>query len=104
MSITPLGDRVFVKRHEPKQKTSGGILLPDSAQKKLNLAEIVAVGEGAKDENGKIIPLSVKAGDIVLIAQWGGTDVKYKDEEYLILKESDILAIVAADEVQNIAA
>lgn len=94
MQIRPLHDRVLVKRIEEETKTTGGIIIPDTAKEKPTRGEIVAVGSGARDENGKLIPLDVKAGDIVLFAKWGGTEVKVDGTELLIMKESDILAIV----------
>jgi chaperonin GroES len=94
MSIRPLHDRVLVKRLESEQKTSSGIIIPDTAQEKPMEGEIVAVGNGLRDDNGKIHPLEVKKGDKILFAKWGGTEVKLNGKEYLIMKESDILAIV----------
>ncbi|NDF12471.1 MAG: co-chaperone GroES [Proteobacteria bacterium] len=94
MQIRPLHDRVLVKRIEEETKTSGGIIIPDTAKEKPTRGEIIAVGSGARDENGKLIPLDVKAGDIVLFAKWGGTEVKVDGQELIIMKESDILAIV----------
>lgn len=95
MNIKPLHDRVLVKRVEQEQKTTSGIIIPDSAQEKPMEGEIVAVGSGMRDESGKVYPLEVKKGDKVLFAKWGGTEVKLEGQEYLIMKESDILAIVA---------
>jgi chaperonin GroES len=94
MKIRPLHDRVLVKRVEEEQKTKGGIIIPDTAKEKPTRGEIVAVGNGARDENGKLFPLDVKQGDIVLFAKWGGTEVKVDGEELIILKEADILAVV----------
>ncbi len=94
MKIKPLHDRVLVRRVEEEEVTKGGIIIPDTAKEKPTKGEIVAVGGGARDENGKIHPLDVKAGDIVLFGKWGGTEIKIDDEELLILKESDIMAIV----------
>jgi chaperonin GroES len=94
MKIRPLHDRVLVKRVEEEQKTKGGIIIPDTAKEKPTRGEIVAVGNGARDENGKLVPLDVKQGDIVLFAKWGGTEVKVDGEELIILKEADILAVV----------
>lgn len=95
MNIKPLHDRVLVKRVEQEQKTSSGIIIPDNAQEKPMEGIIVAAGSGLRDESGKIHPLEVKKGDKVLFAKWGGTEVKLDGQEYLIMKESDILAIVA---------
>jgi len=94
MKIKPLHDRVLVRRVEEDKKSSGGIIIPDSAKEKPTKGEIVAVGNGARDENGKVIPLDVKVGDIVLFAKWGGTEIKVDSEELLIMKESDILGII----------
>jgi chaperonin GroES len=94
MNIKPLHDRVLVKRVEEEQRSAGGIIIPDTAKEKPTRGEIVAVGNGARDENGKIAPLDVKKGDLVLFAKWGGTEIKVDGEDLLIMKESDILAIV----------
>ncbi|MBU1888326.1 MAG: co-chaperone GroES [Candidatus Omnitrophica bacterium] len=94
MSMQPLGDRVLVKRLEAEEKTKGGIVLPDSAKEKPQKGEIVAVGKGRVLESGKIEPLEVKKGDKVLFGKYAGNEVSYKEEEYLILKEEDILAII----------
>lgn len=96
MNIRPLHDRVLVKRVEQEQKTSSGIIIPDTAQEKPMEGLVAAVGSGARDETGKLQPLEVKKGDRVLFAKWGGTEVKLGGEEFLIMKESDILAIVNA--------
>lgn len=93
-SITPLGHRVLVKRLEADTISAGGIVLPDSAKEKPQEAEVIALGTGGTDENGKDIVFSVKVGDTVLISKYGGTDVKIDGEEALILSESDILGIV----------
>jgi chaperonin GroES len=94
MKIKPLHDRVLVKRNAQETKTKSGIIIPDTAQDKPMEGEVVAVGSGARDESGKIIPLDVKVGDTILFAKWGGNEIKFEDQEYLIMKESDILAIV----------
>lgn len=91
-TIKPLQDRVLVERSEPVTVTSGGIIIPDSSQEKSMEGVIIAVGEGKKDEAGKLHPLDVKVGDKILFAKWGGTEVKIGDKEYLLMKESDILA------------
>ncbi|MCD6035600.1 MAG: groS [Rickettsiales bacterium] len=93
-SIRPLHDRVLVKRIEENQKTAGGIIIPDSAKEKPTKGEVIAVGKGARDESGKPIPLDVKAGDIVLFAKWGGSEVTVDGQDLLILKESDILGVL----------
>lgn len=94
MNIRPLHDKVLVKRIEQEQKSAGGIIIPDSAKEKPVEGEVIAVGNGARDESGKVQPLDVKVGDKVLFAKWGGTEVKVAGQEYLIMKESDILAVV----------
>ena len=94
MKFKPLHDRVVVKRLESDEKTSGGIIIPDTAKEKPQEGEVVAVGQGAKDESGKIIKMDVKIGDIVLFGKWSGTEVKIDGKEYNIMKESDIMGIV----------
>ncbi len=94
MKIKPLHDRVLVRRLEQEEKTAGGIIIPDTAKEKPQQGEVLAVGSGARDDSGKTIPLDVKAGDIVLFAKWGGTEVKVDGEDLLVMKESDIIAIV----------
>ena len=90
----PLHDRVVVRRVESEEKTQGGIIIPDTAKEKPQEGEIIAVGSGARDEAGKLVPLDVKAGDRVLFGKWSGTEVKIDGEDLLIMKESDILGIV----------
>jgi chaperonin GroES len=90
----PLHDRVLVRRIEVEEKTPGGIIIPDTAKEKPVEGEVLAVGPGARDETGKVVPLDVKAGDRVLFGKWAGTDVIIAGEERLILKEADILGIV----------
>ncbi len=94
MKIRPLHDRVLIERIEAEEKTSGGIIIPDTAKEKPSEGKIVAVGNGLRDENGKIVPLEVKVGDKVLFAKWGGTETKIDGKELIIAKESDILAII----------
>jgi len=94
MTIRPLHDRILVKRLEEKGITKGGIIVPETAKEKPQEGEIVAVGNGAIDEAGKIRPLDVKVGDKILFTKWGGTEVTFDDEELLIMKESDVLAII----------
>jgi chaperonin GroES len=94
MKIKPLHDRVLVRRLEEDTKTAGGIIIPDSAKEKPTKGEVIAIGSGVRDEAGKLTPLDVKEGDVVLFAKWGGTEVKLDNEELLIMKESDILGIV----------
>jgi len=93
-NITPIGQRVLVKRLEAEEVSAGGIVLPDSAKEKPQEAEVVSLGTGGKDDNGKDIEFAVKAGDKVLISKYGGTEVKVNGEDMLILSESDILGIV----------
>jgi chaperonin GroES len=95
MAFRPLHDRVVVRRIEADQKTAGGIIIPDSAQEKPSEGEVIAVGDGARDDDGDRIPLDVKVGDRVLFGKWSGTEVKIDGEDLLIMKESDILGIVS---------
>ena len=95
MAFRPLHDRVVVKRLEGEEKTKGGIIIPDTAKEKPQEGEIVSVGSGAKAEDGKVTPLDVKAGDRVLFGKWSGTEVKVDGEDLLIMKESDILGVIA---------
>ena len=95
MAFRPLHDRVLVRRIEAEEKTAGGIIIPDSAMEKPSEGEIVAVGSGARAEDGKVTPLDVKAGDRVLFGKWSGTEVKVDGEDLLIMKESDILGVIA---------
>ena len=90
----PLHDRVVVRRVDSEEKTAGGIILPDTAQEKPSEGEIVATGSGARDESGKLVPLDVKAGDLILFGKWSGTEVKINGEDLLIMKESDIMGII----------
>ena len=94
MKFRPLGDRVLVKRVEEESRTKGGIIIPDTAKEKPQEGEVVAAGTGTKTEDGKILPLDVKAGDRILFGKWSGTEVKVNGEDLLIMKESDILGIV----------
>ncbi len=94
MKFRPLHDRVVVRRIEAEQKTAGGIIIPDTAKEKPQQGEVIAVGPGARDEQGKLVPLDVKAGDIVLFGKWSGTEVKIDGEELLIMKESDIMGVL----------
>ena len=94
MKFRPLGDRVVVRRIDEDEKTAGGIIIPDTAKEKPSQGEIVAVGPGARDEDGERIDMEVKAGDIVLFGKWSGTEVKLDGEDLLIMKESDIMGIL----------
>jgi chaperonin GroES len=91
----PLHDRVVVKRVEAEEKSKGGIIIPDTAKEKPQQGEVVAVGPGGRDENGKLISMDLKAGDRVLFGKWSGTEVKLDGEELLIMKESDIMGVIA---------
>ena len=95
MAFRPLHDRVVVKRIEEEAKTAGGIIIPDTAKEKPQQGEVVAVGPGARDEAGKVVPLDVKVGDRVLFGKWSGTEVKLDGAELLIMKESDILGVLS---------
>ena len=94
-NFRPLHDRVVVRRVESEEKTKGGIIIPDTAKEKPQEGEIVAVGSGARDEAGKIVALDVKVGDRVLFGKWSGTEVKINGEDLLIMKEADIMGIIA---------
>ena len=94
MAFRPLGDRVLVRRVEEETKTKGGIIIPDTAKEKPQEGEVVAVGPGARDDDGKQVALDVKPGDRILFGKWSGTEVKLDGEELLIMKESDILGVL----------
>ena len=94
MKVRPLHDRLIVKRLEEEEKTKGGIIIPDTAKEKPIEGKVVAVGAGKVDKDGKKIPMEVKKGDRVLFAKYGGTDVKMEGEDYLMMKEDDILAVI----------
>ena len=94
MRFRPLHDRILVRRIEAEQKTAGGIIIPDTAKEKPMEGEVIAVGAGARDETGKLVPLDVKAGDRVLFGKWSGTEIKLDGEELLIMKESDVLGVL----------
>lgn len=96
MQFRPLHDRVVLRRLEQEEKTAGGIIIPDTAKEKPMQGEIVAVGTGTRLENGTVTPLEVKVGDKVIFGKWSGTEVKIEGQEYLIMKESDIMGILAA--------
>ncbi len=95
MKFRPLPDRVVVKRIEAEERSKGGIIIPDTAKEKPQEGEVVAVGPGGRDENGKLITMGVKAGDRVLFGKWSGTEVKLDGDELLIMKESDIMGVIA---------
>jgi chaperonin GroES len=94
MNLRPLQDRIIVKRVEEETKTAGGLFIPETAKEKPQRGEIVAVGKGKKTEDGKVMPLDVKVGDIVLFGKYAGTEVKVDGEDYLMMREDDILAVV----------
>jgi len=95
LKFRPLHDRVVVKRIEAEEKSKGGIIIPDTAKEKPQEGQVVAVGPGGRDEAGKLIAMDVKAGDRVLFGKWSGTEVKLEGEELLIMKESDIMGVIA---------
>ena len=94
MKFRPLHDRVVVRRLEAEEKTAGGIIIPDTAKEKPMEGEVIAVGPGARDETGKLVPLDVKEKDRILFGKWSGTEVKLDGEELLIMKESDIMGVI----------
>jgi chaperonin GroES len=94
MNFRPLHDRVVVRRLEQEEKTAGGIIIPDTAKEKPQEGEVIAVGPGARDEQGKLQPLDLKAGDRVLFGKWSGTEVKIDGEELMIMKESDVMGVI----------
>jgi chaperonin GroES len=104
MKFRPLHDRVVIRRIEAEAKSSGGIIIPDTAKEKPQQGEVVAVGPGGRDETGKLISIDVKVGDRVLFGKWSGTEVKIDNQEYLIMKESDIMGVVADTEARKKAA
>ena len=104
MKFRPLHDRVVLKRIEAEEKTSGGIIIPDTAKEKPQQGEVIAVGPGGRDEAGKLIPIDLKAGDRVLFGEWSGTEVKIDGVEYLIMKESDVMGVLTETEDRRKAA
>ena len=94
MKFRPLHDRVVVRRIEAEEKSTGGIIIPDTAKEKPSQGEVIAVGPGGRDESGKLVPIDVKEGDRVLFGKWSGTEVKIDGQELLIMKESDIMGII----------
>jgi len=94
MKFRPLHDRVVVKRIDAEAKTAGGIIIPDTAQEKPQTGEVIAVGPGGRDENGKLIPIDVKKGDRILFGKWSGTEIKLDGVEYLHMKESDVMGVL----------
>jgi len=94
INIRPLGDKIIVKRLDAEEKTASGIYLPQSATEKPQQAKVVRVGDGRTTDDGKTVPFQVKVGDTVVLNKWGGTELKYKNEEYLVLSEDEVLAVV----------
>ena len=104
MKFRPLHDRVVLTRIDADEKTAGGIIIPDTAKEKPQEGRVVATGPGGRDENGKLIPIDVKVGDRVLFGKWSGTEVKIDGVEYLIMKESDVMGVLAEAEAKKKAA
>jgi chaperonin GroES len=94
MAFRPLHDRILVRRVEVDERTAGGIIIPDTAKEKPQEGEIIAVGPGARDEGGKLVPLDVKVGDRILFGKWSGTEIKLNGEDLLIMKESDVMGVI----------
>ena len=104
MKFRPLHDRVVVRRVEEDTKTKGGIIIPDTAKEKPMQGEVIAVGPGGRDENGKLIPIDVKVGETILFGKWSGNEVKIDGVEYLIMKESDIMGVIEGKTFRKAAA
>ena len=104
MKFRPLHDRVVVKRIEAEEKSSGGIIIPDTAKEKPSQGEVIAVGLGGRDESGKLIPIDVEVGNRVLFGKWSGTEVKIDGDEFLIMKESDIMGVLVEGKAEKKAA
>ena len=104
MGFRPLHDRVLVRRLDGEEKTAGGIIIPDTAKEKPMEGEVISIGPGGRDDNGKITPLDVKAGDMVLFGKWSGTEVKIDGDELLIMKESDIMGVIEVSKSKKKAA
>jgi chaperonin GroES len=101
MAFRPLGDRVLVRRVEEESRTKGGILIPDSVKEKPQEGQVIAVGPGARDEDGKRVPMDVKAGDRILFGKWSGSEIKIDGEDLIIMKESDVLGLMDAPAQAN---
>jgi chaperonin GroES len=101
MNVRPLHDRILIKRIEEKETVKGGIIIPDTAKEKPQEAEVVAVGNGKKTEEGKVIPLDVKKGDRILFGKYSGTEIKIEDEEYLIIREEEVLGVLEATKAHS---
>ncbi|WP_432349892.1 co-chaperone GroES (plasmid) [Shinella yambaruensis] len=104
MKFRPLHDRIVVRRLESEEKTKGGIIIPDTAKEKPQEGEVVATGPGARNEQGQVVALDVKVGDRILFGKWSGTEIKIDGEDYLIMKESDVMGVVEAQATQKQAA
>ena len=104
MKFRPLHDRVVVQRVDAEEKTKGGIIIPDTAKEKPQEGRVIAAGPGARDENGKLQPLDVKTGDRILFGKWSGTEIKLDGEDFLIMKESDIMGVLTESETKKKAA
>ena len=104
MKFRPLHDRIVIRRLEGEEKTKGGIIIPDTAKEKPQEGEVVAVGPGARDESGKLVPIELKSGDRILFGKWSGTEVKIDGEELLIMKESDVMGVIEEPEARRKAA
>jgi chaperonin GroES len=104
MKFRPLHDRVVVKRIDAEEKSTGGIIIPDTAKEKPSQGEIIAIGPGGRDEAGQLIPLDVKVGDRILFGKWSGTEVKIDGVEYLIMKESDVMGVIEETQAKRKAA
>ena len=94
MKFRPLHDRVLVRRVEAEEKTKGGIIIPDTAKEKPQEGEVIAVGPGARDESGKLVPIDLKTGDRILFGKWSGTEIKIEGEDLIIMKESDVMGVI----------
>ncbi|TPM24069.1 co-chaperone GroES [Mesorhizobium sp. B2-3-5] len=94
MTFRPLHDRILVRRIEAEEKTAGGIIIPDTAKEKPQEGEVIAVGPGARDESGKLVPLDVNVGDRILFGKWSGTEIKLNGEDLIIMKESDVMGVI----------
>jgi chaperonin GroES len=101
MKFRPLHDRVVIQRIDAEAKTTGGIIIPETAQEKPQQGKVIAVGPGGRDESGKLIPIDVKVGDCILFGKWSGTEIKIDGVEYLIMKESDIMGVLVEAEARN---
>ena len=95
MNFRPLHDRIAIKPHAEEEKTSGGIIIPDTAKEKPMKGKVVAVGSGTRDQSGSVVPLEVKVGDTVMYGKWGGTEIKVEGDDLIIMKESDVIGIIS---------